>query len=57
MNQSSMVIALANLGYIGGYATVGLTFTIWEHETPEPTVDQLIAAGLDLSEFVKETIP
>ena len=45
MNQDSIVTALAALGYVDGYATIGGTFTIWEHPNDPPTVAELIAAG------------
>lgn len=46
MILSTIVTALENLGYTDGWAANDIDgIVLWENQTPQPTDDELVAAG------------
>lgn len=45
ITEPSLVTALVVLGFTDGWAVSGDTITLWENEAPQPTEEELIAAG------------
>lgn len=45
MSNKTLVRALVALGFNGGFATSGDEIVLWENAEPQPTNDELVAAG------------
>lgn len=46
MTEPTIATALTALGFIGGYAANDhLGIILWTRDEPQPTVDELVAAG------------
>ena len=45
MTEPSLVTALLALGFTDGWAVSGDSIILWENEAPQPTEEELIAAG------------
>ena len=54
MIEPNICTALRTLGFVDGYATLGDTITVWNHQSPQPTEAELIAAGLVKTESAEE---
>lgn len=45
MNQLTIVVAIQSLGFDGGWVASEDGIILWERDEPQPTEEELVAAG------------
>jgi len=54
MTHKEIIDALTHLGFVGGWTVTGTEITLWEHDEPKPSEQQLIEAAQQVALLQEE---